>query len=97
MANFSQISNINHSFRIAITRIYASLGFQSYYLIHFSLFGLSYLSSGVTGTNGMIQALKMAFYIQQQCEHINQILCGLRIETMIADYCNLTKSCELTM
>ena len=47
--------------------------------------------SGGSGTNGMIQALKMAFCIQQQFEHINQILCGLRIETMIADYCYLTK------
>ena len=77
MANFRQILHINHSFGIAIIRMCTSLGFQSYYLIHFSLFGIHYFSR-VPVKNGVIQALKMAFCIHKQFEHINQILYGLK-------------------
>ena len=77
MANFRQILNINHSFGIAIIRMCTSLGFQSYYLIHFSLFVIHYFSR-VPVKNGVIQALKMAFCIHKQFEHINQILYGLK-------------------
>ena len=81
MANFRQILDINHFFGIAIIRMCTSLGFQSYYLIHFSLFGIHYFSR-VPVKNGVIQALKMAFCIHKQFEHINQILYGFK--TMIA-------------